>query len=568
MIELSSEISAFVHEFIVREKLPRSYAETVRRFYVPLAQRIRRLVEQSDRVPVIGINGGQGTGKSTCSALVAGVLQRYGLRVLVLSIDDLYFSKSVRATLAEEIHPLLSTRGVPGTHEMKCFQQMVAAARGEIAAPDLMVPRFDKGSDDRHAAGTPFPADSVDVILFEGWCVGASAQSVQALETPCNTFEREQDADGRWRSFVNEQLAGTYADAFHLVDYLVMLKPPCFEVIYEWRGEQEEKLRHRLKEQGRSDAEAMNGQQLAYFISHYERLTRHMLEEMPGRADEVFFINEEHNVFSNTHAPVRYLVSTDLDASLLDETYSWAAAEPALKKLNEARAGLVLNSSKTVSEMKALAAELMTETGGAAPVLVAENGGVLAIPDEAGEYEIQCLGRSRDQILLIAHQLREENGYNFIGFADMQPENVTELTGLNHEAAVMAMDRASTEPVLWNDSEARWITFKAALEKEDIRAVRGGRFIHLMGATDKADGMAAALAYFQTLEASRVWTVVALGDSPNDLQMLDAADIAVAIPNPAHKELLKPLAMRCIFPEQSGPAGWNDAVLTIFEDNA
>ncbi|MDF7826950.1 hypothetical protein P4B35_23175 [Pontiellaceae bacterium B12227] len=571
MIELGTDATELVEEMMNRIKLPPSYLETARRFYGPLAQRIQRLTERMDQIPIIGINGGQGTGKSTCSELIAGLLEQKGLKALVVSIDDLYYPKSVRHQLADEIHPLLRTRGVPGTHEMSAFIKLVKQARGEADGSDLVVPRFDKGSDDRCAEGTPFPADGVDVIIFEGWCIGASAQPFQALEKPCNAFEQEHDADGRWRSFVNEQLAGPYAEAFGLIDYLVMLKPPCFEVIYEWRGVQEDRLRERLAAEGRSDSEAMNDEELAFFISHYERLTRWMLEEMPERADEVFLINEEHNVFSNVwnaKVPARYLVSTDLDASLLDETYSWKAAEPALKKLAKVNAGLVLNSSKTVREMQCLASELSAIPGMEAPVLVAENGGTLAVPKKAGGYWIKCLGRSRREILPATHLLRKMQGYNFTGFSDMQPEDVMELTGLSYEAAVMAMDRESTEPILWNDTAERWTEFSAALKKEGIKAIRGGRFIHLMGATDKADGMAAALTYFQSLETSRHWTVVALGDSPNDLGMLNAADIAVAIPNPAHEEQLKPSAIRCLIPEQPGPAGWNEAVLTILQDNA
>ena len=568
MIELGFDATELTLEMMARIKLPPSYMETARQFYGPLAQRIQRLAQQMDRVPIIGINGGQGTGKSTCSELIAGLLEQKGLKALVVSIDDLYYPKSVRLQLADEVHPLLITRGVPGTHEMSAFMELVKIARGESDGADFVIPRFDKGTDDRSPEGTPFPKEGVDVILFEGWCVGATAQSNGEVKDACNAFEEQQDPDGRWRSYVNDHLAGSYAEAFELLDYLVMLKPPCFEVIYEWRGVQEERLRERLKDEGREDSEAMNEEQLAFFISHYERLTHWMLAEMPERADEVFLINEAHNVFTNTHSAIRYLVSTDLDASLLDESYSWAAAEPALKKLAEAKAGLVLNSSKTVSEMKVLAGELMTALGGDAPVLVAENGGALAIPNEAGGYQIHCLGRSRNEILSIAHQLRVENGYDFTGFADMETGEVVKLTGLSHGAALLAMDRQSTEPILWNDSAECWAAFSAALEKEGIRAVRGGRFIHLMGPTDKADGMAAALNYFQTLETSTPWTVVALGDSPNDVGMLNAADIAVAIPNPAHEEQLKPSAIRCVFPEQSGPAGWNEAVLTIFEDNA
>ncbi len=566
MIELGSEAAEWVRDLMVRIKLPDSYTETARRFYVPLAQRIERLVQRLDHVAVVGINGGQGTGKSTCSELVAGILKQRGLRALVVSIDDLYLTKAARRTLAESVHPLLITRGVPGTHDMDIFRRIVSVARGESAEPDLVVPRFDKGADDRSAEGTVFPPEGVDVILFEGWCVGASAQPAEQVVKACNAFEQERDADGRWRTYVNEQLAGPYADAFGLLDYLVMLKPPCFEVIYEWRGVQEERLRERLRAQGRSESEAMNPQELAAFIAHYERLTRWMFQEMPERADEVFLISEEHDVYQNVQHPnraARYLVSTDLDASLLDESYSWHAAEPALKKLAEAEAALVLNSSKTVSEMQRLSDELSAVPGLGAPVLVAENGGTLALPDGRGGYRVECLGRSRGEILSIAHQLRAAQGYDFTGFADMLPEEVMRLTGLNREAARMAMDRASTEPILWDDTQERWRAFSAALAAAGIRAVRGGRFVHLMGATDKADGMAAALTHFQAQDERTAWSVVALGDSPNDLGMLNAADIAVVIPNPAHEETLQPTAARCVFPEQPGPSGWNEAILTI-----
>jgi D-glycerate 3-kinase len=569
MLVLGSAASGFVHDFIEREQLPASYAETVRKFYGPLAQRIFSLVRSSAQVPVVGINGAQGTGKSTSAACVAGLLELRGLRVMVLSIDDLYHPKSVRENLGAEVHPLLVTRGVPGTHDMEIFKSLVATARGEAADPIAEIPRFDKGQDDRSASGTPFPAEGVDVILFEGWCIGAEPQLVADLEEPCNALEEKLDADGRWRRHVNEQLAAVYTEANELLDYLVMLKPPSFEVVYEWRGEQEAKLRRRLEKAGVSDSKAMNEAELAHFISHYERLTRWMFTEMPKRADEVFLIEEDHEVFSNVRNPkesTRYLISTDLDATLLDDTYSWDAALPALKLLAEKEAVLVLNSSKTVSEMQELAIELAASCGLSGAPLVAENGGVLAVPEKDG-YRIECLGRSRADILAVAHALREAEGYDFRGFADMQPEELVELTGLSRDAATLAMDRQATEPILWNDTEERWAEFFQTLEKEGIKAVRGGRFIHLMGPTDKADGMAAALDYFQSLEPSRVWKVIALGDSPNDLGMLNAADLAVVIKNSAHDSSLQPAAVQCIFPPHEGPRGWNEAILYLLEHN-
>ena len=561
MLNLGSETLDFVREFIVRERLPDSYVKTVRCFYGPLAQRIGALVRQSKTVPVVGINGAQGTGKSTSAAVVAGLLERQGLRVLVLSIDDLYFPKSVRAELAASVHPLLQTRGVPGTHEMERFREIVAVARGEKVDTALQVPRFDKASDDRCVQGTLFPHEGVDLILFEGWCIGAVPEAEEALAEPMNALECEHDADGGWRRFVNENLAGAYAEAFGLLDYLVMLKAPSFDVVYEWRGEQEQKLRDRLAAEGCSGA--MSDEELTFFVSHYERLTRWMFEEMPARADEVFLIGEDHEVYlnvRNSEFSLRYMISTDLDATLLDEEYCWTPALPALERLAAAKACVVLNSSKTVREMEALSAELHEAVGLRPAPLVAENGGVLALPMEGGGFRVECLGRSREEILAVAHGLRAKAGYDFSGFADMAPEDVVALTGLSRAAAVLAMDRQATEPILWNDSEVRLEAFTAALAEEEIRAVRGGRFIHLMGTFDKADGFAAALEYCRALEPLALWISVALGDSPNDRAMLDAADVAVAIENPVRGHMAGLSAMRCIVPSGLGPVAWNAAI--------
>jgi D-glycerate 3-kinase len=572
MLTLGAKAESFVGEYIRKERLPASYADTVANYFVPCAQRIQSLVRRHPGVPVIGINGAQGTGKSTFAGCLAGLLELEGLCVLVLSIDDLYYSREVRRQLAKEIHPLLQTRGVPGTHEMELGKALIASIRGGAGPTVTEVPRFDKGADDRAAVGTPFPRDGVDVILFEGWCIGAIPQPASALAEPCNALEREQDPDGRWRTYVNECLSGIYADVFNSLDYLLMLKPPGFEMVYRWRGEQEAKLRLRLAEAGASTALAMDEGELTFFISHYERLTRWMLEEMPGRADEVFFINEKHEYCAHSlrgDRPVRYLVSTDLDATLLDESYSWQAAKPALKKLAEQGACLVLNSSKTVSELLHLAREITGEIGMAPPILVAENGGVLALPDPASPqgYRIEHLGPSRNEILDAAHRLRNRHGYRFEGFHDMQPDDVVRLTGLDRAAAVMAMQRQATEPILWNDTEQRWAEFSAALKEAGIRAVRGGRFIHLMGETDKAHGQRKALARCADQEPDASWLVIALGDSPNDQGMLDAADMAVVIKNPSHDAVLQPRALLCVFPPHTGPRAWNEAILSIVENN-
>ncbi len=186
-------------------------------------------------------------------------------------------------------------------------------ARSESGAPKISVPRFNKSTDDRIAEAAPFPEDGVDVMLFEGWCVGAIPQPEEALQYPCNELEREHDANGIWRRYVNDALGGIYADVFSELDYLIMLKPPGFEAVYRWRGEQEEKLRRKSSAEGVRNSRVMDEAALTFFISHYERLTRWMLEEMPTRADEVFLIGDDHQVYSRIQNSPR--LSTDPDGT-------------------------------------------------------------------------------------------------------------------------------------------------------------------------------------------------------------------------------------------------------------
>ncbi len=269
----------------------------------------------------------------------------------------------------------------------------------------------------------------------------------------------------------------------------------------------------------------------------------------------------------------RLLVFTDLDATLLDETYSWAPAATAIERLKRGQHSLVLSSSKTLAEMRALAFELKLD----AP-LVAENGATIAIPtkspllepsDDTSEddgFVISTQGASRDEILTLAHGLRETEGYMFSGFADWDANAVRQRTGLSLESAGLALDRHGTEPIVWEDSAERWETFAGLLAAKGLRALRGGRFIHLMGDTDKARGLKEVVRRVKGQPAWDAMHVVALGDSPNDLKMLSAAEFAVVIPNTHHNETLKPTAPNVIYAEALGPVGWNSSMHTLMND--
>ena len=231
---------------------------------------------------VLGICGAQGSGKSTLAAALARKCGAWGMPAAVLSLDDLYLTRAGRERLARDVHPLFLTRGVPGTHDVALGLEAIAALeRGEAAS----LPRFDKAADDR-APRELWPAAPAGcrLLILEGWCAGAKPQPRSALAMPVNALEEAEDPQGIWRSHANMALAGDYQRLFARIDALVLLAAPGFDAVYDWRMQQEAELRARAS----TDSPGVMDQAgVRRFIQHYERLTRHMLEEMPARADLV-----------------------------------------------------------------------------------------------------------------------------------------------------------------------------------------------------------------------------------------------------------------------------------------
>jgi D-glycerate 3-kinase len=234
------------------------------------------------RCLVAGINGAQGSGKTTwCRELERRLAGRHGVRAVTLALDDFYLTRAERERLAREVHPLFLTRGVPGTHDTELGRSVLARLRGGEGA---RLPRFEKARDDR-APEAEWGAwhGGADVVLFEGWCVGAVPQAPGALAVPCNDLERDEDPGGVWRGRVNAALAAEYADWFSGVDLLIQLDPGSWEAVHALRRDQEQALARELVRTGRP-GRVMSDPELLRFLAHYERLTRWMLDEMCHRA--------------------------------------------------------------------------------------------------------------------------------------------------------------------------------------------------------------------------------------------------------------------------------------------
>ncbi len=235
--------------------------------------------------PVFAVTGLQGSGKSTFAAQIADHAHAAGLRVAVVSLDDFYLTRVERKRLARDVHPLLATRGPPGTHDVALGCRVLDALRTGAA---VALPRFDKLGDDR-LPDTAWPRvdGRVDLVLFEGWCLKAMPEEDGALVAPLNALERDEDPDGRWRRHCNDALRRDYAALWARIDALWFLQPPGFEIVRDWRWQQEQALVAR--EPGRI---GMDRAQLDRFIQHYERTSRHLLATLPAIADRVVSLDE------------------------------------------------------------------------------------------------------------------------------------------------------------------------------------------------------------------------------------------------------------------------------------
>lgn len=230
---------------------------------------------------VIAVGGSQGSGKTTLSEILTRACNQSGAGVVSCSIDDFYLCAADRAALAAEVHPLLRTRGVPGTHEWAWLQQTLDAVHAGAAR--LTLPVFDKGRDDRQG--------TIDVearrLILEGWCLGVTTQPESQLQQPCNTLEAREDPDGRWRRYVNEQVRSHYQPLWRQVDLWVHLRVPSFAQVVAWRTQQEQQL---PPEQRMSDAEILR------FIQHYERLTRWIWSNTAQGPGVLVQLDESHRV--------------------------------------------------------------------------------------------------------------------------------------------------------------------------------------------------------------------------------------------------------------------------------
>jgi D-glycerate 3-kinase len=263
-------------------------------FYLPISKMIKEEYFKKKKPKVIGLSGGQGTGKSTISNILKIILKEvYNLETVIFSIDDFYKTSQERKKMAKKISNLFLTRGVPGTHDTKLLFQCIKRLKMN-KFKKINIPKFDKSADDRLQKNKWLKVKKKpNIVIFEGWCVGAIAQKNKDLNSPINKLENHNDNKKIWRQKVNLELKKDYKKIFSLIDKLIFLKVPSFKYVLKWRLLQEKKLRITSK-----GNKTMDDKQIENFIMYYERITKHMLKILPKKADAVISIDKRHRLRS------------------------------------------------------------------------------------------------------------------------------------------------------------------------------------------------------------------------------------------------------------------------------
>lgn len=258
----------------------------VNKFILPIIEFIN-----DNRFNKFLLAGSQGVGKTTLLKIIKIVLEKYfNKKILSLALDDFYLDKKERDKLAKSFHPLLNTRGVPGTHNINFLLKIVA--KFDKSQYPLQLPIFDKLRDTRKKT-KKIIKHKCDILILEGWCVGCPPITNKYLLSNINSLEDKFDRSRNWRIYYNNYLKKHYSILFKQFDSLIFFKVPSFSHVYKWRLKQENQLRKKNKYKR---SFGMSGKEIANFIQYYEKISKWMLKKIPNKADLVLYVNKKQRI--------------------------------------------------------------------------------------------------------------------------------------------------------------------------------------------------------------------------------------------------------------------------------
>ena len=284
-------------KFLNKEKiLGKSKAEKIKslkKIYIPISFWIENKYKKKGETLILGFSGGQGSGKTTATGILKIILKKFfKRRIHVSSIDDFYKTLVDRNKISNKIHPLLKTRGVPGTHDINLVKNFFNIIRKK-KFKKIKLPKFEKAMDNRLGKKYWFNIkQKPEIIILEGWCVGARPQPNSLIKRPINILEKYEDKDLKWRQYVNEKIKKEYKKLFVMIDHLIFMKIPNFKVVFKWRLQQEKKL----KKNSHSNKKIMSYNEIKRFIMFYERITLQMMKDLSKSASVLMLLKKNHDI--------------------------------------------------------------------------------------------------------------------------------------------------------------------------------------------------------------------------------------------------------------------------------
>ena len=294
--KVSKDCFKFIRSQEIKKDKFINKAKMVKYFLIPICFWIAK--KAKNRKPfIVGLSGGQGTGKTTISSIMSIILKKYfKLNIFKISIDDFYKTRKERFLLSKKIHNLLMTRGVPGTHDTNIILDFLNKVKNKNFKP-LKLPKFNKAADDRFKKELWYSINKrPDVIIFEGWCIGARPQKNYQLKKHINSVEKLNDQNLIWRKYVNYQLKKNYRKLFNQLNCLLYLKAKNFNLLQKWRLKQERKLLTFSREY--KNLKIMNKKEVINFMKTYERITKNMFKDAPKYASIILNLNSNHQIKS------------------------------------------------------------------------------------------------------------------------------------------------------------------------------------------------------------------------------------------------------------------------------
>ena len=292
-LKVKKDYLKLLHKEKIFDKSISDKINSLKKVYIPISFWIEKKYIKKGKTLFLGFSGGQGSGKTTAVKILKIILKKFFKRkIYTSSIDDFYKSLKDRNKMSKNIHPLFRTRGVPGTHDINLIKNFFYFIKKKRFRK-IKLPKFDKSIDDRLNKKYWFNIKKrPEIVILEGWCVGAKPQSNFLIKQPTNVLEKYEDQELTWRKHVNEKLKRDYKKLFAMIDCYIFMKIPNFKMVFKWRLLQENKL----KKMSRYKKKIMSYNEIKRFIMFYQRITLQMVKDLSKSASIVMLLNKNHKV--------------------------------------------------------------------------------------------------------------------------------------------------------------------------------------------------------------------------------------------------------------------------------